>query len=145
MKRLLAYLFIVLGLGSVFSVSVKAEIKSILCHPENGYINAGTDGVAGTPDDNGRMFLGTSASTGETGLYFKQPGDPAAIQTPYAGDKIALNNFAFGNSVLGHFLSTETGGPNPLHPLFNPFYARFGAAGSASPMPNLIYQKSNRQ
>ena len=35
MKRLLAYLFIVLGLGSVFSVSVKAEIKSILCHPEN--------------------------------------------------------------------------------------------------------------
>ena len=105
---------------------------------ENGYINAGTDGVAGTPDDNGRMFLGTSASTGETGLYFKQPGDPVAIQTPYAGDKIALNNFAFGNSVLGHFLSTETGGPNPLHPLFNPFYARFGAAGSASPIAQFL-------
>ena len=105
---------------------------------DNGYINAGADGVAGTADDNGRMFLGTSASTGETGLYFKQPGDPVAIQTPYAGDKIALNNFAFGNSVLGHFLSTETGGPNPLHPLFNPFYARFGAAGSASPIAQFL-------
>ena len=57
---------------------------------DNGYIDSGTDGVAGTADDNGRMFLGTSASTGATGLYFKQPGDPAAIQTPYGGDKIAL-------------------------------------------------------
>ena len=63
---------------------------------ENGYINAGADGIPGNADDNGRMYLGTSASTGETGLYFKQPGDPAAIQTPYAGDKIALNNFING-------------------------------------------------
>ena len=36
---------------------------------ENGYINAGTDGIPGNSDDNGRMYLGTSASTGETGLY----------------------------------------------------------------------------
>ena len=105
---------------------------------ENGFINVGADGLPNTPDDNGRMYLGTSASTGETGLYFKQPGDAAAMQTPYAGDKIALNNFAFGNSVLGHFVSTETGGPNPLHPLFNPFYARFGAAGSASPLTQFL-------
>tara|TARA_B100001778_G_scaffold152190_1_gene124846 strand:- start:4235 stop:5869 length:1635 start_codon:yes stop_codon:yes gene_type:complete len=105
---------------------------------ENGYINAGTDGIPGNSDDNGRMYLGTSASTGETGLYFKQPGDAAAMQTPYAGDKIALNNFAFGNSVLGHFVSTETGGPNPAHPLFNNFYARFGAGGSASPLTQFL-------
>ena len=103
---------------------------------ENGYINAGTDGIPGNSDDNGRMYLGTSASTGETGLYFKQPGDAASIQTPYAGDKIALNNFAFGNSVLGHFLSTDTG--NPVHPLFNVFYNRFGAAGSASPVAQFL-------
>ena len=105
---------------------------------ENGYINAGTDGIPGSPDDNGRMYLGTSASTGETGLYFKQPGDAAAMQTPYAGDKIALNNFAFGNSVLGHYVSTETGGPNSAHPLFNNFYARFGAGGSASPLTQFL-------
>ncbi len=105
---------------------------------ENGYINAGTDGIPNNSDDNGRMYLGTSASTGETGLYFKQPGDYASIVTPYAGDKIALNNFAFGNSVLGHFLSTETGGPDPFHQLFNPFYARFGANGSASPIAQFL-------
>ncbi len=106
---------------------------------ENGYINAGADGIPGNADDNGRMYLGTSASTGETGLYFKQPGDPASVQTPYAGDKIALNNFAFGNSVLGHYVSTETGDTsNPLHPLFNPFYARFGANGSANPLAQLL-------
>ena len=105
---------------------------------ENGYIDAGTDGIPGNSDDNGRMYLGTSASTGETGLYFKQPGDAAAMQTPYAGDKIALNNFAFGNSVLGHYVSTETGGPNPAHPLFNNFYARFGAGGSASPLTQFL-------
>ena len=105
---------------------------------ENGFINVGADGLPNTPDDNGRMYLGTSAATGETGLYFKQPGDAAAMQTPYAGDKIALNNFAFGNSVLGHFVSTETGGPNPAHPLFNNFYARFGAGGSASPLTQFL-------
>ena len=105
---------------------------------ENGYINVGTDGIPGNSDDNGRMYLGTSASTGETGLYFKQPGDAAAMQTPYAGDKIALNNFAFGNSVLGHFVSTETGGPSAAHPLFNNFYARFGAGGSASPLTQFL-------
>jgi len=105
---------------------------------ENGFINVGADGKPNTPDDNGRMYLGTSAATGETGLYFKQPGDAAAMQTPYAGDKIALNNFAFGNSVLGHFVSTETGGPNPAHPLFNNFYARFGAGGSASPLTQFL-------
>ena len=103
---------------------------------ENGFINVGADGKPNTPDDNGRMYLGTSASTGETGLYFKQPGDAAAMQTPYAGDKIALNNFGFGNSVLGHFLSTDTG--NPAHPLFNVFYNRFGAAGSASPLTQFL-------
>ena len=35
MKRLLAYLFIVLGLGLTINVNAKAETKSILCHPEN--------------------------------------------------------------------------------------------------------------
>ncbi len=103
---------------------------------ENGFINVGADGLPNTPDDNGRMYLGTSASTGETGLYFKQPGDYASLGTPYAGDKIALNNFGFGNSVLGHFLSTDTG--NPAHPLFNVFYNRFGAAGSASPLTQFL-------
>ena len=103
---------------------------------ENGFINVGADGLPNTPDDNGRMYLGTSASTGETGLYFKQPGDYASLGTPYAGDKIALNNFGFGNSVLGHFLSTDTG--NPAHPLFNNFYARFGAGGSASPLTQFL-------
>ena len=103
---------------------------------ENGYINAGANGIAGDTDDNGRMYLGTSASTGETGLYFKQPGDSVSITKPYAGDKIALNNFGFGNSVLGHFLSTDTG--NPAHPLFNVFYNRFGAAGSASPLTQFL-------
>jgi len=105
---------------------------------ENGYINAGDDGIPTTADDNGRMYLGTSASTGETGLYFKQPGDPIAMGTPYAGDKIALNNFAFGNSILAHYISTETGGPSDLHPLYNNFYARFGAGGSASPIAQFL-------
>ena len=35
MKRLLAYLFIVLGLGLTFSVSANADVKYDYCVPEN--------------------------------------------------------------------------------------------------------------
>ena len=71
---------------------------------ENGYLGPGPDGVAGTADDQGKTYLTISASTGAIGISFTQ-GDAASVATPYSGDKSALNNFAFPNSVMAMFLT----------------------------------------
>ena len=70
----------------------------------NGYIGPGPDGIPGTSDDQGRTYLTQSASTGAIGIDF-MPGDIASVLTPYGGDKTALNNFAFPNSVLAMYLT----------------------------------------
>ena len=94
---------------------------------ENGYLGPGPDGVAGTSDDQGKTFLTQSASTGAIGISFSQ-GDAASVATPYSGDKTALNNFAFPNSVLGQFLIPNNGTLAPV----NPFFARFDASSATS-------------
>ncbi len=110
---------------------------------ENGYSGPGPDGATGTPetmlDDLGRVYLGTSAATGETGVYYK-PGDASSIATPYTGDKTALNNFSFGNSVMGMFLSGASGGPAlAANPVYNSYFARFCAdCGVASPLAQMM-------
>jgi len=110
---------------------------------DNGYVNAGDDGIPGTADDNGRTYLTQSASTGAIGIGFAD-GDLASVVTPYAGDKTALNNFSFGNSVMGMYLTEYAGGPNPganpaLNPAYNAYYARFAAApGVASPIAQFM-------
>jgi len=106
---------------------------------ENGYLGPGPDGVAGTSDDQGKTFLTQSASTGAIGISFSQ-GDAASVATPYSGDKAALNNFAFPNSVMGMFLTAAAGGPNvAANPAFNSFFARFDASGATlSPLEQFI-------
>ena len=96
----------------------------------NGYVGPGPDGIPGTSDDQGRTYLTQSASTGAIGIDF-MPGDIASVLTPYGGDKTALNNFAFPNSVLAMYLTPYAGGPNaPANPAYNPFFARFDASGA---------------
>ena len=92
---------------------------------ENGYTGAGDDLSPGTADDAGRTYLCTSASTGETSVC-RKPGDFASVVTPYAGDKTALNNFSFGNSVMAQYLTEYAGGPAPPapNPAYNAYFAR---------------------
>ena len=106
---------------------------------ENGYLGPGPDGVAGTSDDQGKTFLTQSASTGAIGISFSQ-GDAASVATPYSGDKTALNNFAFPNSVMGMYLTAAAGGPNvEANPAYNDFFARFDASGATeSPLVQFI-------
>ena len=105
----------------------------------NGYIGPGPDGIPGTADDQGRTYLTQSASTGAIGIDF-MPGDLMSVLTPYGGDKTALNNFAFPNSVLAMYLTPFAGGPNvPANPAYNPFFARFDASGATvSPLGQFI-------
>ena len=105
----------------------------------NGYIGPGPDGVPGTADDQGRTYLSQDAATGEIGIGFTQ-GDIASVLTPYSGDKSALNNFGFPNSVLGMFLTPAAGGPNvAANPAYNDFFARFDASGATiSPIGQFI-------
>ena len=105
----------------------------------NGYIGPGPDGIPGTSDDQGRTYLTQSASTGAIGIDFA-PGDLMSVLTPYGGDKTALNNFAFPNSVLAMYLTPFAGGPNvPANPAYNPFFARFDASGATvSPLGQFI-------
>ena len=106
---------------------------------ENGYLGPGPDGVMGTADDQGKTYLTISASTGAIGISFTQ-GDAASVATPYSGDKSALNNFAFPNSVMAMFLTELAGGPNvAVNPAYNPFFARFDASGATvSPVGQFI-------
>ena len=106
---------------------------------ENGYLGPGPDGVAGTSDDQGKTYLTISASTGAIGVGFSQ-GDVASVATPYSGDKSALNNFAFPNSVMAMYLTAAAGGPNVAqNPAFNSFFARFDASGATvSPLGQFI-------
>ena len=100
----------------------------------NGYIGPGPDGVPGTADDQGRTYLTQSASTGAIGLSFTQ-GDIASVLTPYSGDKSALNNFGFPNSVLAQYLIANDGTLAPA----NDFFARFDASGATiSPIGQFI-------
>ena len=97
---------------------------------ENGYLGPGPDGIPGTADDQGRTYLTISASTGAIGISFTQ-GDAASVATPYSGDKTALNNYAFPNSVMGMYLTPLAGGPNvAVNTAYNPFFARFDASGA---------------
>ena len=72
------------------------------------------------------------------GISFAQ-GDAASVY-PYSGDKSALNNFAFPNSVMAMFLTELAGGPNVAqNPAYNPFFARFDASGATvSPVGQFI-------
>lgn len=105
----------------------------------NGYLGSGPDGVPGTADDQGRTYLTQSASTGAIGISFTE-GDIASVLTPYSGDKAALNNFAFPNSVLAMYLTPAAGGPNvPANPAYNSFFARFDASSATvSPLGQFI-------
>ena len=106
---------------------------------ENGYLGPGPDGIPGTADDQGRTYLTQSASTGAIGISFTQ-GDAASVATPYSGDKSALNNFAFPNSVMGMYLTPAAGGPNVAqNPAYNAFFARFDASSATvSPLGQFI-------
>ena len=105
----------------------------------NGYLGPGPDGVPGTPDDQGKTYLTQSASTGAIGISFSE-GDITSVLTPYAGDKAALNNFAFPNSVMAMFLTPAAGGPNvAANPAYNSFFARFDNSGATvSPLGQFI-------
>ena len=105
----------------------------------NGYLGPGPDGVPGTADDQGKTYLTQSASTGAIGISFSE-GDITSVLTPYAGDKAALNNFAFPNSVMAMFLTPAAGGPNVEANLaYNDFFARFDISGATvSPLGQFI-------
>ena len=105
----------------------------------NGYLGPGPDGVPGTADDQGKTYLTQSASTGAIGISFSE-GDITSVLTPYAGDKAALNNFAFPNSVMAMFLTPAAGGPNvAANPAYNSFFARFDNSGATvSPLGQFI-------
>ena len=105
----------------------------------NGYLGPGPDGVPGTADDQGKTYLTQSASTGAIGISFTE-GDITSVLTPYAGDKAALNNFAFPNSVMAMFLTPAAGGPNvAANPAYNSFFARFDNSGATvSPLGQFI-------
>ena len=64
----------------------------------------------------------------------------ASVATPYTGDKSALNNFAFPNSVMAQFLTEAAGGPNVAqNPAYNSFFARFDASSATvSPLGQFI-------
>ena len=105
----------------------------------NGYLGPGPDGVPGTADDQGKTYLTLSASTGAIGISFTE-GDITSVLTPYAGDKAALNNFAFPNSVMAMYLTEAAGGPNvDANPAYNSFFARFDNSGATvSPLGQFI-------
>ena len=105
----------------------------------NGYLGPGPDGIPGTADDQGKTYLTQSASTGAIGISFTE-GDITSVLTPYAGDKAALNNFAFPNSVMAMYLTPAAGGPNvDANPAYNSFFARFDNSGATvSPLGQFI-------
>lgn len=108
---------------------------------------AGAQGTFNQPDINSELGFNTSVDPNpdpQTGTVFGRfkldtdiPGPSPTLggdrlqDTPFTGDKSALDNYGVPGIFVGQLLTPATGGPQS-DPAFNPFYARFASQPGSS-------------